>query len=340
MFFDGETSPIDGSNSPLGFTSSSIGILQVYEYTPREGEHGIPLTVNIDLQYSGMGAVHVRLVVGRKAIPTVVRELADASYGAWVLEGVIPAFDHHQHKTLLVPVTVQALNNDMDVIDTVTFGNFRYWAPESYLSSYTPRISSLSSASTPRQRRHKLHRRNNACSLRRTVRYAPGDVLATLEFVSPLADICRDWDPSETKAGRRLVRFCSIQDGHRLIVSCGRITPEEYRPTDNVVSCIYREDVDDYFITSVDIIHLLQKLVGENFAVMEKNRIRRNLEGLHPITVSKHRPGVDSFFQRIMDFPDPKPRNIEKDLKVFLWSLLPQALEKIISKYVSNLVRT
>jgi hypothetical protein len=36
-----------------------------------------------------------------------------------------------------------------------------------------------------------------------------------------------------------------------------------------------------------------------------------------------------------MDFPDPKPRKIEKDLKVFDWKLLPQALDKIISKYVS-----
>lgn len=37
-----------------------------------------------------------------------------------------------------------------------------------------------------------------------------------------------------------------------------------------------------------------------------------------------------------MDFPDPKPRNIEKDLKVFEWNLLGQALEKILSKYVSR----
>jgi hypothetical protein len=173
-------------------------------------------------------------------------------------------------------------------------------------------------------------------ALRRTTRFAPGEVLATLDFVTPLVDICRDWELSEIKAGRRLVRFCSIQMGHRLIVSCAPISPDEYRPSDNVVSCIYREDIGDYFITSVDIIHLLEKLVGEEFAVMEKNRIRRNLEGLRPITVSKHRPGVENFFQRIMDFPDPKPRNIEKDLKVFLWTSLPQALEKIISKYVSR----
>ena len=37
-----------------------------------------------------------------------------------------------------------------------------------------------------------------------------------------------------------------------------------------------------------------------------------------------------------MEFPDPKPRNIEKDLKVFEWGLLAQALEKILSKYVSR----
>jgi hypothetical protein len=36
-----------------------------------------------------------------------------------------------------------------------------------------------------------------------------------------------------------------------------------------------------------------------------------------------------------MAFGEPKPRNIEKDLKVFQWDILPAAVQKIISKYVS-----
>lgn len=105
-----------------------------------------------------------------------------------------------------------------------------------------------------------------------------------------------------------------------------------------MVSCIYRDEEDSCCVTSVDIIYLLEKLVDDEFEVEEKNRIRRNLEGLRPTTISKHKPGFEDFFQRIMDFPDPKPRNIEKDVKVFDWNLLPEALNKIISKYVSVLV--
>lgn len=77
-------------------------------------------------------------------------------------------------------------------------------------------------------------------------------------------------------------------------------------------------------------------MVGTRFTVEEKNRIRRNLEGFRPITVSKSKPGSEDFFKLIMGFPNPKPRNIEKDVKVFPWDILGQALKKIIGKYVSR----
>jgi hypothetical protein len=184
---------------------------------------------------------------------------------------------------------------------------------------------------------NRLHRRTKArTAFRRTKSSSSGGVYAALDFTTPLVDFCQNWSASEIKAGRRLVRFWSVQDRHRLMVSCEPISQEEWREGDAVVSCIYREEVDECFITSVDIINLLEKLVGEEFAVMEKNRIRRNLEGLRPTTVSKHRPGVESFFQLIMGFPEPKPRHIEKDVKVFPWSSLDQALCKIMSKYSSE----
>jgi hypothetical protein len=155
-----------------------------------------------------------------------------------------------------------------------------------------------------------------------------------LDLVTPLQNICVGWSVAEIHAGRRLVRFSKVQEGRRLTVSCEPIKPEEYRDTDSVISCIYREESDSCYVTSVDIIFLLERLTNSDFPVEEKNRIRRNLEGLRPTTVSKHKPGFEEFFQRIMEFPDPKPRNIEKDLKVFEWALLDQALEKILSKYV------
>ncbi|KAJ3757232.1 hypothetical protein EV360DRAFT_46483, partial [Lentinula raphanica] len=154
-----------------------------------------------------------------------------------------------------------------------------------------------------------------------------------LQLVTSLDSMCAAWEPAEMRVGRRLVRFTKVQDGRKLIVSCEAISQEDYHENDSVISCIYREDTQSYYVTSVDIIYLLERLTNDEFPVEEKNRIRRNLEGLRPTTVSKHKQGFENFFQRIMEFPDPKPRNIEKDLKVFEWSLLGQALDKILSKY-------
>ncbi|KAI8149149.1 hypothetical protein BJV82DRAFT_708966 [Fennellomyces sp. T-0311] len=103
-----------------------------------------------------------------------------------------------------------------------------------------------------------------------------------------------------------------------------------------VVSCIYWRERNDYYITSVDCIYLLEGLIGVQFTVEEKNRIRRNLEGFRPLTVSKCKPECADFFKLIMGFPHPKPRNIEKDVKVFAWKTLPHALRKIIRKYTPS----
>lgn len=107
-----------------------------------------------------------------------------------------------------------------------------------------------------------------------------------------------------------------------------------------IVSCIYWRERNDYFITSVDCIYLLEGLIGVQFTVEEKNRIRRNLEGFRPLTVSKCKLDCADFFKLIMGFPHPKPRNIEKDVKVFSWKTLPHALRKIIRKYTPNYTNT
>ncbi|CAO3625260.1 unnamed protein product [Cunninghamella echinulata] len=103
-----------------------------------------------------------------------------------------------------------------------------------------------------------------------------------------------------------------------------------------IISCIYWDEKNEFYVTSVDCIHLLEDLMNVRFTVEEKNRVRRNLEGFRPLTVSKCKAESADFFKLIMSFPNPKPRNIEKDVKVFPWRTLPYALKKIVTKYTAS----
>jgi hypothetical protein len=107
-----------------------------------------------------------------------------------------------------------------------------------------------------------------------------------------------------------------------------------------VISCLYnfvdaKDETNNYFFTSVDAIYLLECLMGTRHSTEEKNRIRRNLESFKPTTLQKNEGRWQDFYQRIMGYPNPKPRNIDKGLKVFSWGHLGQALKKIFGNYVS-----
>ena len=163
---------------------------------------------------------------------------------------------------------------------------------------------------------------------------------AFLKIRGDLDSMQNDWTPEERMAKRRLVQFRGEQNGSTINTYFTAVKPDD-RPSptesrEKRVSCIYCEDRDEYYVTSVDTISLLETLVGNRFTVEEKNRIRRNLETHHPLTVSKSKPDTENFFKVIMGFPIPKPRNIEKDVKVFPWPILAPALKKVISKYVSS----
>ncbi|GAN01915.1 conserved hypothetical protein [Mucor ambiguus] len=165
---------------------------------------------------------------------------------------------------------------------------------------------------------------------------------ANLIIEGDLADVLKDWSPEEWENQRRLVQFYRKQEGNE--VTCRfetfHLPAEKSKQPDMnkiiVVSCIYWKEKNEYFVTSVDCIYLLEHLIGVKFTVEEKNRIRRNLEGYKPLTVSKLKPESAEFFKLIMGFPNPKPRNIEKDVKVFPWTTLGTALKKIISKYTAS----
>ena len=158
---------------------------------------------------------------------------------------------------------------------------------------------------------------------------------AVLKIEEDLDSVIEDWSDEENQAHRRLVEFERSQSGNCIRASFKPVAPEDRTPGSICVSCIWWSGREEAVITSVDTIYLLESLVAVRFTVEEKNRIRRNLEGYKPMTVAKLRPESEEFFKIIMGFPNPKPRNIEKDVKVFPWKILKQALKKIIGKYVS-----
>lgn len=158
---------------------------------------------------------------------------------------------------------------------------------------------------------------------------------AILKLQGDLNQMAMGWSNEEWTNRRRLIQFWRQQESNVINATFRPIAQNEFVPNSIVISCIFRDDWNECFVTSVDTIYLLEALVGVRFTVEEKNRIRRNLEGFKPMTVSKSKADSEPFFKLIMGFPNPKPRNIEKDVKVFPWKILASALKKIISKYVS-----
>ncbi|OLY82829.1 hypothetical protein AYI68_g3042 [Smittium mucronatum] len=155
-------------------------------------------------------------------------------------------------------------------------------------------------------------------------------------FKGCLESMMTNWNSDERRVKRRLVQFWKFNEANNIICSFSPMHSYERNTSNIVISCIYWEAQNDYFITSVDCIHLLESLISVRFSVEEKNRIRRNLEGFRPLTASKAKSESSDFYKLIMSYPNPKPRNIEKDVKVFKWKSLSSALIKIIGKYTSS----
>ena len=169
--------------------------------------------------------------------------------------------------------------------------------------------------------------------------YSP-DSKARLHLEGNLDDVAKNWSGEELEARRKIVVFNREQKGNDIYATFEIVSQNEWKNHPRSVSCIWWAEKKEAYVTSVDTILLLEGLVAARFTVEEKNRIRRNLEGFKPDTVSKAKPDTEEFFKNIMGFPNPKPRNIEKDVKVFPWKVLSIALQKIISKYSASYAST
>lgn len=154
-----------------------------------------------------------------------------------------------------------------------------------------------------------------------------------------------DWTLEERAVKRRVVRFWREQSWTTITVWFQPLRASErslpYERNELRISCLCWEEKHMCYLTSVDTILLLELVLDKtSFETDEKNRIRRNLQSLDPLTVSKdnpkNEPGCEEFFDLIMEFTNPKPWKIKKSVKVFQWDKLEEGLNKILSKYVCS----
>ena len=157
-----------------------------------------------------------------------------------------------------------------------------------------------------------------------------------LDYETDLAGLGKNLSIEEKRRRRRLIKFYCERTGNTIHISSTPISEDHYKDESQspgvIISCIWREDVRETCFTSCDLIRLLEYLVQDRFHADERSRVRRNVEHLRPVTVSKTR--MSRLFSTIMNLPSPKPRNIEKDVKIFKWDRLADTLNSAISKYV------
>lgn len=135
---------------------------------------------------------------------------------------------------------------------------------------------------------------------------------------------------------RVLVQFFPTHTDNRIRVTASEIAQLMYTETigPSVVLVVWCSIIQEYVVTSVDVIRLLEHVVGNGpFLVAEKGRIRRNLELLQPMTVDADKPDLSVFMEHLTRLRNPRACKINKKIKVYRWLQLPLAVEKVLHKY-------
>lgn len=171
-----------------------------------------------------------------------------------------------------------------------------------------------------------------------------------LKISGDLSSLTEDWNEDERKAGRRLVRFIRVREDSGVSLSFFPLSPQQRYEEDmqNVISCIKGPPSHlSHFVTSFDILKLVEYIVDIPLNIEIKNRARRNMAGIGSHTLAKMEVDIDSAdswkddaFAKVMSFADPKPRSIEKSIKVYDWNVLRECLMRILSRFVCFIAST
>ncbi|KAB8228048.1 uncharacterized protein BDW43DRAFT_316255 [Aspergillus alliaceus] len=154
-----------------------------------------------------------------------------------------------------------------------------------------------------------------------------------LYMKSAVMDMAFNWTREETAQRRRIVYFIRDQENRQFIDIS--FSPPFYQLTEVdyiCTSCIYWPGREDRFITSSDIIQLLQWLLQTRILQLQRCRIRRNLDRFQPHFISKSDPESFEFTRMVRGFRNPRAVAIRKDMKVFPWRMLQSAITTILNK--------
>ncbi|RCH77785.1 hypothetical protein CU098_004317 [Rhizopus stolonifer] len=154
------------------------------------------------------------------------------------------------------------------------------------------------------------------------------------------------WHTYEEKQSRRIMVFkaASTRANSRnpkrdILVDCiPYIGDSKETPPDCfLASCIkWRAD---YYVTSTDVVRILEGILSVKFQKNEKNRIRRNMECFGTLTLSQ-KPEVEKsiheFYALVMGLHSPSPKSISKEIKVFSWAKLIHIVDKITKNFIPS----
>lgn len=161
-----------------------------------------------------------------------------------------------------------------------------------------------------------------------------------------LGSMADNWTAEEQKVGRRLVRFERHRFGS-VVELTFKMQPlkslSEGEMMPDIISCVeWPQDRRGHFVTSFDILKLVEYVLEISMNTEVKNRARRNMASIASQTLARAGMELDSaddldedVFTMVMGFDDPKPRSIEKSIKVYDWYDLADCLSRILSRFVS-----
>jgi len=114
---------------PSYATVSRGRMFHVLRYSPSTGGGGTTLTIDTLFNHtSGYHDVHIRIVIGSKPIPTVIKNIGGSEVSnLWRCSGTVPEFASQKYaSTHTVSISIEAIVTRNVVLDSVAFGFFTY----------------------------------------------------------------------------------------------------------------------------------------------------------------------------------------------------------------------
>ncbi|RCH89202.1 hypothetical protein CU098_008511 [Rhizopus stolonifer] len=153
-----------------------------------------------------------------------------------------------------------------------------------------------------------------------------------------------DWTVAEKLAGRRVVKFNAevmVSNSEdivkRIMVDCEPAIDSHLRQCQSnecYISCIRTTYLEDFHITSSDIIRLLECIMSTKFSQEQKTRMRRNIQSLRPSPITRHTH--ESLFKTITAFTNPVALHTKKEINIFLWSSVQIAISKLSNRFTGS----